>query len=489
MGGGGIGACASQPCLHECALAQAKPPGSPLLPRPPQTARAPPRVRPRRGCRGSWRWARPPPPCCCLRGRWPFPPPVRSGTLASPRAGGAPSACARRLPACLRRMGGQSAARVPLHLALPAAAAGAAAVCCPDPQRALPYPGHACARCRQGGGGGAPEPVRHPGHAVAGGGHRRPAPQPRPAHGALERVCSDRRHLRLLRGRGQARQRRGPPAGHAGRGRQPAQQGAAAAAMARRRHALRIRVGLHCKLERRSTCACTTRVPSSLALPHPSQVWSLVHFVMHNQPEPMSGARAQASRALAVWLLNNFWCDDCRGEGGVHVQGCCGERGCVCSRLQRGRAGPGRRAMVPPAGGAAGAGVAAGLQPQLDPSHPTRSLLRSTHLPPPPAPGFFYEGIVSVYGLPPEAPDAEAHAKWWWFAHNVASGARRAGRRQAGCVAAPAPPLASAGSSATCPQGSLPTSCPQLHRRRRYCCRARGQRSRGAPLDPPSGRP
>lgn len=37
--------------------------------------------------------------------------------------------------------------------------------------------------------------------------------------------------------------------------------------------------------------------------------------------------------------------------------------------------------------------------------------------------GFFYEGIVSTYGLPPEAPDAEANAKWWWFAHNVASGA------------------------------------------------------------------
>lgn len=35
---------------------------------------------------------------------------------------------------------------------------------------------------------------------------------------------------------------------------------------------------------------------------------------MHNQPEPMTSARAQASRALAVWLLNNFWCDDCRGE-------------------------------------------------------------------------------------------------------------------------------------------------------------------------------
>lgn len=37
--------------------------------------------------------------------------------------------------------------------------------------------------------------------------------------------------------------------------------------------------------------------------------------------------------------------------------------------------------------------------------------------------GFFYEGIVSVFGLPPEVPDGEAHAKWWWFAHNVASGA------------------------------------------------------------------
>lgn len=55
--------------------------------------------------------------------------------------------------------------------------------------------------------------------------------------------------------------------------------------------------------------------PSHCAPDFPcSQIWSLVHFVMHNQPAPMSNERMQASRALAIWLLNNFWCDDCRGE-------------------------------------------------------------------------------------------------------------------------------------------------------------------------------
>jgi len=35
--------------------------------------------------------------------------------------------------------------------------------------------------------------------------------------------------------------------------------------------------------------------------------------------------------------------------------------------------------------------------------------------------GFFYEGIISTYGLPPDRPDPTAHARWWWWAHNVAS--------------------------------------------------------------------
>lgn len=42
---------------------------------------------------------------------------------------------------------------------------------------------------------------------------------------------------------------------------------------------------------------------------------------------------------------------------------------------------------------------------------------------------------MSVYGLPPEEPNGEAHARWWWNAHNVASGARA----HAGWQAAPLP--------------------------------------------------
>lgn len=39
----------------------------------------------------------------------------------------------------------------------------------------------------------------------------------------------------------------------------------------------------------------------------PNKIWSLVHFVMHNQPDPMSSAKVAASRALANYLLDNFW--------------------------------------------------------------------------------------------------------------------------------------------------------------------------------------
>lgn len=45
----------------------------------------------------------------------------------------------------------------------------------------------------------------------------------------------------------------------------------------------------------------------------PNMVWSLIHFVMHNQPEPMSRRAVDASRALASHLSENFWCNDCRG--------------------------------------------------------------------------------------------------------------------------------------------------------------------------------
>merc|ERR1739848_106353 len=45
----------------------------------------------------------------------------------------------------------------------------------------------------------------------------------------------------------------------------------------------------------------------------PNLVWSLIHFVMHNQPQPMPRKAVDASRALASHLSENFWCNDCRG--------------------------------------------------------------------------------------------------------------------------------------------------------------------------------
>lgn len=45
----------------------------------------------------------------------------------------------------------------------------------------------------------------------------------------------------------------------------------------------------------------------------PNLVWSLIHFVMHNQPSPMPHSAVAASRALASHLSENFWCNDCRG--------------------------------------------------------------------------------------------------------------------------------------------------------------------------------
>jgi len=45
----------------------------------------------------------------------------------------------------------------------------------------------------------------------------------------------------------------------------------------------------------------------------PNMVWSLIHFLMHNQPSPMSPKAVEASQALASHLSENFWCNDCRG--------------------------------------------------------------------------------------------------------------------------------------------------------------------------------
>jgi len=45
----------------------------------------------------------------------------------------------------------------------------------------------------------------------------------------------------------------------------------------------------------------------------PNLLWSLIHFVMHNQPAPMPQRAVEASQALATHLSENFWCNDCRG--------------------------------------------------------------------------------------------------------------------------------------------------------------------------------
>jgi len=45
----------------------------------------------------------------------------------------------------------------------------------------------------------------------------------------------------------------------------------------------------------------------------PNLLWSLIHFVMHNQPAPMPRRAVEASQALATHLSENFWCNDCRG--------------------------------------------------------------------------------------------------------------------------------------------------------------------------------
>jgi len=79
----------------------------------------------------------------------------------------------------------------------------------------------------------------------------------------------------------------------------------------------------------------------------PNLIWSLIHFMMHNQRAPMPQRAVDASRALATHLSENFWCNDCRG--------------------------------------------------------------------------FFTIGVLSVYGLPPDVPNGEAHARYWNLGHNVAS--------------------------------------------------------------------
>jgi hypothetical protein len=53
----------------------------------------------------------------------------------------------------------------------------------------------------------------------------------------------------------------------------------------------------------------------------PNQVWSMVHFLMHNQQNPMTPKQIAASRSLAGHLSESFWCDDCRGFFTIGIVG------------------------------------------------------------------------------------------------------------------------------------------------------------------------
>ncbi|KAL7006377.1 hypothetical protein EMMF5_004030 [Cystobasidiomycetes sp. EMM_F5] len=53
----------------------------------------------------------------------------------------------------------------------------------------------------------------------------------------------------------------------------------------------------------------------------PNQVWSMIHFLAHNQQNPLSAKQVAAFRALAGHLSENFWCDDCRGFFTVGIVG------------------------------------------------------------------------------------------------------------------------------------------------------------------------
>jgi hypothetical protein len=60
-----------------------------------------------------------------------------------------------------------------------------------------------------------------------------------------------------------------------------------------------------------------------------NKVWSTIHTVIHNARSPMSRKQVEASRGLAVWLRQTFFCSNCRGfwcvcrgcGGGGRVQG------------------------------------------------------------------------------------------------------------------------------------------------------------------------
>jgi len=71
----------------------------------------------------------------------------------------------------------------------------------------------------------------------------------------------------------------------------------------------------HCKIEDDDDLSPTAEALATASTwsMQPNMVWSLIHFLMHNQPSPMSPKAVEASQALASHLSENFWCNDCRG--------------------------------------------------------------------------------------------------------------------------------------------------------------------------------
>jgi hypothetical protein len=57
----------------------------------------------------------------------------------------------------------------------------------------------------------------------------------------------------------------------------------------------------------------STASEASTIMAQTPKVWSTVHSLIHNTNDPMSNKQVWASRALALFLVQNFQCGDCRG--------------------------------------------------------------------------------------------------------------------------------------------------------------------------------
>jgi hypothetical protein len=62
-----------------------------------------------------------------------------------------------------------------------------------------------------------------------------------------------------------------------------------------------------------------TAAAASSIMNQTPRVWSAIHTLIHNALDPMPSTQIWASRALAVFLAQNFQCPDCRGEFEISV--------------------------------------------------------------------------------------------------------------------------------------------------------------------------